>query len=369
MNALFHCQNSMGIGHLTRTFKIAQAMADTHRVQIICGGRLPASLRPPAGVELLGLPEISMNPDTGLEITSTGEPVRKVRQKRRLRLPELLAPLRPDVLIVEMFPFGRKSFASEILTLIKILKARSDVKVYSSVRDVLVSRPRNQQRYDSLAVAWLNRHFDGLLIHSDQKVVSLADSFTAYQRIAIPIHYTGFVSVAPRSRPASPDPVVVVSAGGGVVGGRLVATAVSASKAIKAATGFRTIVITGPNGTAVTPPPDAPCDVIGFAPDFPDLLARSALSISQCGYNTATDVLATDVPAVFVPFETAKEDEQIRRADLLARQGRSITLRESALSPETLTNAALQALKRSARPAVNLNGAGISAKILGMAHG
>ncbi len=369
MNALFYCQNSMGIGHLTRTFKIAQAMSDTHDVQIICGGRLPTSLLPPENVKLLPLPEISMNPKTGMEVTGVGKRVRTVRQHRRLRLREYLASLRPDVLVVEMFPFGRKSFASEIVTLIKILRSRSAVKVYSSVRDVLVSRPKNQQRYDSLAVAWLNRHFDGLLIHSDQKVVSLADSFTAYHRIAIPIHYTGFVAVAPRPRPHHPDPVVVVSAGGGIAGRRLVETAVGASTSIKAATGFSTVVITGPNGAAIKPPSGAPCDVISFARDFPDLLARSALSISQCGYNTATDVLATGVPAVFVPFETAKEDEQIRRADLLARQGRSITLRESALTPEALTLAALQALKQSARPVVNLNGASNSAHILRAVNG
>ena len=43
--------------------------------------------------------------------------------------------------------------------------------------------------------------------------------------------------------------------------------------------------------------------------------------MSQCGYNTALDILRADVPALVVPYATPEEDEQTRRARRLERLG------------------------------------------------
>jgi predicted glycosyltransferase len=36
--------------------------------------------------------------------------------------------------------------------------------------------------------------------------------------------------------------------------------------------------------------------------------------VSQCGYNTALDIVASGVPALVVPFAEGREDEQMNRA-------------------------------------------------------
>ena len=56
-------------------------------------------------------------------------------------------------------------------------------------------------------------------------------------------------------------------------------------------------------------------------PDLADELGRARASISQCGYNTALDLLRTRVPALVVPYATPEEDEQTRRARRLERLG------------------------------------------------
>ena len=58
--------------------------------------------------------------------------------------------------------------------------------------------------------------------------------------------------------------------------------------------------------------------------------------MSQCGYNTALDLLRARVPALVVPFAEGREDEQTRRAARLERLG---ALR--VLPPERLDAAAL----------------------------
>ena len=50
-------------------------------------------------------------------------------------------------------------------------------------------------------------------------------------------------------------------------------------------------------------------------------LRAARASVSQGGYNTALEVLRAGVPGLIVPYATAEEDEQTRRARRLERLG------------------------------------------------
>src|SRR3546814_1376067 len=63
---------------------------------------------------------------------------------------------------------------------------------------------------------------------------------------------------------------------------------------------FRASAASAPDGVAVE----------RARSDFVDLLCRARLSISQGGYNTLMEVLATGVPGVVVPFAGGSETEQ-----------------------------------------------------------
>jgi predicted glycosyltransferase len=62
-------------------------------------------------------------------------------------------------------------------------------------------------------------------------------------------------------------------------------------------------------------------DVVRHVDDLCAEMRRSAVSVSQCGYNTAMDILRSGTPAIVVPFSEAQEDEQERRARRLAELG------------------------------------------------
>jgi predicted glycosyltransferase len=99
--------------------------------------------------------------------------------------------------------------------------------------------------------------------------------------------------------------------------------------------------------------------------DFPGLLKRARLSVSQCGYNTAVDVLSAGCAAVFVPFARGAETEQTQRAEALAARGLAAVVAEESLTPERLA-AGIDAALVPPKPAMTLdrNGARISADIL-----
>jgi predicted glycosyltransferase len=67
-------------------------------------------------------------------------------------------------------------------------------------------------------------------------------------------------------------------------------------------------------------------------------LRDAASSISQCGYNTAMDLIDSRVPALVVPFGDAGEDEQLKRARRLEALGLLRVLLPSDTTPERLAS-------------------------------
>lgn len=345
MKTMLYCQHSIGIGHLMRTLRLAKASLPNGPVRLICGGEIPKKLNIDRLIEIDALPPLRMAPDSSLVDPFSSNSIDELFRQRREQAVAAVRDFQPDALIVEMFPFGRKKFADEILTIIEAARSVSKAKVFSSVRDVLVTKRRDQYRHDQRAVKWLNVYFDALLIHSDPNLITLNQTFSTFELITIPVYYTGYISGTDPAAVAEKKLQVIVSAGGGRVGRRLIDTAAKACPEIRQKLGLDMLIIKGPLGKdrALSNDREQAPKTATFINDLPDVLARSSLSISQCGYNTATDILRARIPAVFVPFETESEDEQLRRAELLSGRGRAITLRENALTPESLLEAACQA--------------------------
>ena len=71
------------------------------------------------------------------------------------------------------------------------------------------------------------------------------------------------------------------------------------------------------------------------------LLLRNEFSISQCGYNTAMELMQSGIKALVVPFQTLMEDEQMSRARKLQRAGAVSLLEPQQLNSENLAEAML----------------------------
>src|SRR5205085_12450591 len=103
----------------------------------------------------------------------------------------------------ELFPFGRRKFADELLPLLE--EARADRArqplVVCSLRDILVRARVEQRKHDARAVETANRYFDAVLVHSDPAFARLEESLGSHERLAVPVHYTGFVLPAPEPAP------------------------------------------------------------------------------------------------------------------------------------------------------------------------
>jgi predicted glycosyltransferase len=371
---LFYCQHSVGLGHLVRSFALAAALAEQFRVVLLCGGRVPASLSPPPGVELVPLPALGIGSNgafTSHDARLTVEDARVVRREAILRT---FRSLRPDAVVVELFPFGRAKFAAELMPLLEEASSGAGGRplVACSLRDILVGRRADQARHDERACSIANRYFDAILVHADPGFVRLEDSFGMRSRLRVPVHYTGFVQPGGRPQPLRREPRVVVSAGGGRVGEALLTAAAHASAAVARETGLRMTMIAGP----FLPEPawrrvramarrEGELELLRSVPDLGAELRSASASISQCGYNTAIEILSARVPALVVPFATEEEDEQTARARRLAALGAVRVLDPKRLAPDVLAAEARGLLGFRPRwPGLDLEGARGTSRLL-----
>jgi predicted glycosyltransferase len=364
MRVFFYVQHLLGIGHLKRAAVLARALAqDGFEVMLVSGGAPVEGI----GVDLQLPPASAADSSFKTLLDETGQPIDDAWKRDRAgALLDAWRDSRAEVLLVELFPFGRRQMRFELLPLLEdATRLARRPLIVCSVRDLIQSRPEREEETVSLAT----RFFDRILVHGDPRLAPFERSFSAARRLGERLHYTGYVVARASSGPGG-GAEVLVSAGGGAVGRRLLESAMLAREhtLLRGAT-WR--VLAGVN-----------CSEADFRAlerlarpgivlersraDFTTLLANCALSISQAGYNTVAETLQARVRAVLVPFAAGGESEQTLRAELLAERGAAAMVDEAKLSPATLADAVNRAVRAPRPPPdlVDLNGARRSAELL-----
>jgi predicted glycosyltransferase len=376
---LLYCQHSLGLGHLARSLTLAGALAARFDVVIANGGRLPAGTRVPLGVRVVNLPPLGHDEAYQLVSHDPRFDVPAAQRERVRMLLDLLSELDPAVLVVELYPFGRKKFEFELIPLLDAARARPRrPTVVCSLRDILVNARADQARHDERACQRANTYVDAVLVHSDPAFARLDESFAPATPLQPPVHYTGFVAPPAAAGPAGArEPRLLVSAGGGMVGEALFRSAVAVHDRLHAQAGLTTTIVAGPFLPAAAWDwlqeqgrrwPNL--DVVRRVDDLSLEMCRSAVSLSQGGYNTTMDLLRARVPAVVVPYCEGKEDEQTKRSVRLAALGALRMVLPSDLTDDTLLRelrAAAATRPRDLR--LDLDGAATSARIVGALAG
>ena len=369
---LFYVQHLLGIGHLRRAALIAQAASAAGLTVDFVSGGLPHPGLDIGGARLVQLEPALRTLDenfshlvtaTGGRLDATGEAA------RRDQLLALLAATRPDVVLTEMFPFGRRQMRFELLPLLEAAReAPWRPRIAASVRDILTTL--KQPGKTEWILDTVRRLYDRVLVHGDPALVPFERTFPAVAQIADRLRYTGYVVAALPPRAAAHGPEVLVSTGGGAVAEPLVAAALAA-RALSPLAAAPWRVLIGENLPAArfaallaAAPPGV--TVERSRPDFLDLLSAARLSISQAGYNTTLEVLAAGTPAVVVPFAAGSETEQTLRARLLEEQRRLVVVEERGLTPASLAAGIARALALPPPPPLplRLDGAAETARQL-----
>lgn len=369
---LFYVQHLMGVGHVFRATRLIKAMAaEGLDVDLVMGGE-PIPGIATHGARVHQLPPVRAGDEVFNKLVDpAGDAVSDAyKDARRDMLLGIFRDTRPDILMTEAFPFGRRQMRFELLPLMEAAKARADPPVIvASVRDIV--QENSKPGRDRETVDLVNAYFDRVLVHGDPALAPFDQSFPLAGEIADKLVHTGIV--APDGTPSARGGEtfdVIVSVGGGALGHKLLLAAAQA-KPLSVLRDARWLIVTGIRHTAeqraellsVMPPEIVLRD---FVPDLPGLLARATLSISRAGYNTVADLFVAGCRAVVVPLSDGVETEQIRRAEILRRRDLVETVAPGRETAAELAAAIDRAVRRGApdRSKILLDGAERSARLL-----
>jgi predicted glycosyltransferase len=380
MNIIFYCQYVWGMGHFIRSLEFARALSD-HNVTLVAGGQ-EVAVDLPDHVQLVRLPALFMDEKFTRLIAGTPDQyVGQIQQERKEILYSLLEEKQPDIFIVELYPFGRSIFGVELEPLLEEIREGKfgHVKVVCSLRDILVEK-KNPAAYEERVLQKLNRHFDVLLIHSDDCLLRLDETFTRVGDINIPVVYTGFITQ--QTDPAagrrlqlelgisSEEKLIVASAGGGRSGYKLLTSVIDACELLRDRLPVRLEVFTGPfmeneEFEKLSARTSAGFRIRRYTKRFLDFLYAADLSVSLAGYNTCMNLLVTKVPSLVYPY--SRQQEQPMRADRINNLLPMKIMSEVDIQPDRLSKLIDQILLKS--PPVesfplNLDGAANAARFL-----
>ena len=370
---LVYVESLLGIGHGVRAAAVVRAMQQ-RGIDVTCvSGSLEIDESELAGARLMRLPSVKAADASFTRLVDeNGSIVDETwRRRRSSTLLEAYREIRPQVILIEGFPFSRWQFRFELLPLIEA--AKGCAAIACSVRDIIVAK-RDPRRIDAI-VELIENEFDMVLVHGDDVLVEFSETFPAAKQIEKKLRYTGYVTSGPPETIADADVArgeVLISAGGGAVGAKLLSVALEA-RAMGALKEHPWRILTGKNlpesevSALENQAGDLEDVVIElFRNDFPSLLASCAVSISQAGYNTIVDLLVARARAIVVPFSTDSETEQTLRSHLLEKRGLVTVIQDAELSAhllaKTITN--VTASQRPRQSKIALDGAARSADIL-----
>ncbi len=302
---------------------------------------------------------------------------------RRQLLLQAFAEFQPDVMVTELFPFGRKKFSFELLPLLEHVRQQSRrTMVVSSVRDILVTR-KDQEDYDQRVCDLVNTFYDLILIHGDKNFQKFDETFSRVNDLHCPVVYTGYVvqqkdlnttEASDLQSTEQRKPTIVVTNGSGqyLTGQMLLETVLHSAQLLQERIPHEFHVFAGPlmpeeayNRLQSLARESRNVRLSRYTPNLAAALKRADVSVSMAGYNTMMDVLSSRVRALVYPVTSNGDQEQRVRAEKLARTGAIDVIRTEEVIPEELARKLERALSKTpTKLAVNCEGAVNSALIL-----
>lgn len=325
---LFYVQHLLGIGHVKRAVTLARSMLKKNiEVTVVSGGE-NVPVVDDSGMTFVQLPSIkASNRKFESLIDIHGKQISDdLKLQRKNKLLAIFEDTKPDILIIELYPFGRRQMEFELLPLLeKAKKLKSRPKIICSVRDILVEK--NKPHRDKEMIERAKQYFDSILVHGDPGLIPFDKTFPRANEINQLIEYTGYVvdheqvrSEKVRKKSAE----IVVSSGSGAVGENLLKLAIKARPFTQGNNIlWRILVGYGMNDlvfNSLKKYEGKGLVVERARPDFISLLNNCQLSISQGGYNTLMEILATKANSIAIPYAGGHETEQTLRSRLLANR-------------------------------------------------
>ncbi|PPR79388.1 MAG: UDP-N-acetylglucosamine--N-acetylmuramyl-(pentapeptide) pyrophosphoryl-undecaprenol N-acetylglucosamine transferase [Alphaproteobacteria bacterium MarineAlpha2_Bin1] len=371
---LFYVQHLLGIGHLKRASIIGEMLSKKGLdVTIISGGSKVSNLNFGKATFIQLPPTKSQNSDFSILLDEKGNKIDTTWKKKREKLIiDIFKKNKPEILITEMFPFGRSQMNFELLPLIEEAKKNNSI-IISSIRDILISdlKKTKIERINFL----LTKYYNYILVHGEERIYSIGKKLKLDKSNIKKLFYTGYIckKINKNNFNLYDNKEILVSAGGGAVGKKIIINAIKTSSLLRHKNlTWRIIIGINENnqnkekyyklakeeGINVTLEP--------FSENFSNYLQNCLISVSQGGYNTMIEAVSFRVKSIIIPFSEDVKSDQIIRAKYFSYLNFITYMNENELNPSNLKTSIVKLMEKNSINSnlPNLNGAENTCKFM-----
>jgi predicted glycosyltransferase len=361
---LMYSHDTYGLGHLTRTVRIAGAIRACYEnasILILSGSPVASYFALPPAADLVKLPSVVKAGKDQYQSRDLAVSFSRVKKVRRELIRSTAEAFRPHLFMVDNVPLGMKG---EVLPTLKYLRsARPSTRIILDLRDILDDPVviRDSWQRDGVYDV-LNEFYDHIFVLGDPQVF---DAIDAYQLPREKTSHVGYAAPSPRKAQTSSEAHktslrLLLTAGGGGDGFSFLKNTLEALvpaggfSTETTAVGHRLEVITGPfMGRTERKALDRWADHLQvelreFVFDMPRRMERADLVIAMAGYNTCCEILSHANAALIFPRVTPRV-EQLLRAEAFESRGIAAMLDPAATQPESVAEAVRKALADAPR--------------------
>jgi predicted glycosyltransferase len=364
-----------GLGHDRNAIVWAEALRarwPSRSLLIVGSSRGCTSVAWPDDIELVKLPSIVRVADA-----ATGQPFgsptldisfQRLSAMRQQILLNLMRYYAPDLFLADQFPTGP---LGELLPALRELKAQSpDTPIVLGLRDIMYhpDELRREWARDQVYDA-LRSLYDRILVFGQQDLYDLIGAAGLESTIADKVRYLGYIHRRVTHRSADEvrkalhlqtDRLVLVTVGGGLLGGDLVLECViEALRLVQGPPRFDCVIVAGPmlpqevrDQLRARVPAGLPIQFLDAVPDLTPYIAAADLVVSRAGYNTVCEILSFRRPALLLPIVVIGPQrsrfggEQVLRAEAIQRLGLARMLHPNDMTPRRLLSDVLDLLDK-----------------------
>ncbi len=369
---LFYSHDTVGLGHIRRTQKIANQLSDPNTsILIICSSPKASEFESAEGIEYLKLPSFTKLQDGSYIPKNLKMSLSEFIELRSELILATVKSFKPDVFLVDKEPLG---VGGELKSALSHIKNHLEGCItICGLRDILDDP-------ESLATEWrkrgsaeaLEEYYRSILVYGDQKIYDLGNQHQMNDSIQRKMKYVGYL-LQPESLIAekpkedtwpsfedSDKPFVLFTLGGGEDGAEYLHQIADSLHRLSE-NDLNAVVVTGP----FLPNSDyaafyAKVYQLGnvrcmkFSSNMKELITKANLIVSMGGYNTFCEIVSMGKRPLILPRVRPRK-EQLIRAQIFNNLGVCDYIDPDVLSGEVLSNRIIELLSERRQPMTHFN--------------
>lgn len=358
---MVYSHDTFGLGNIRRTLSICKHLSDCIpdiSILVVSGSPMVHSFRLPRRLDYVKLPCLRRTECEGYSVKYLGTEIDEMMKLRSDLILATAANFKPDILMVDKKPYGVKNELQATLSYLK--RCLPDTRQVLILRDILDSpeatiKVWEKNGYDEV----IRSYYDLVLVLGVPEIFDPRKEYLFPASVSEKVRFCGYIrreagrrgrDLLRKELQINEEKLILVTAGGGEDGCRLIETYVAGLEELPPVHNIRSLIICGPEmpqsqrkrlyeATARY----HQVMVSEFTDDLMSYMDAADLVVSMGGYNTVCEILSHNKRAVVVP-RTKPVEEQWMRAERMARLGFFRAIHPDHLTPQGLMGAVLDEL-------------------------